>query len=88
MASDSSSTLALDPHFTQFIQRMVDAGRYGDASDVLHAALRLLEDQEKLRELKLAELRAALQEGEDSGDGGTAEEALAELDELIESMPD
>jgi antitoxin ParD1/3/4 len=44
---------------------------------MLHAALRLLEDQEKLREVKPAELRAAIKEGEDSRDAGTAEEALA-----------
>ena len=58
-----NTSVSLDPHFTSFIDAQVAAGRYGNASDVMRAGLRLLEDQET----RLAALRAALVAGEASG---------------------
>jgi antitoxin ParD1/3/4 len=58
-----NTSISLGDHFADFIETQVTAGRYGSASDVVRAGLRLLEDQE----LKLATLRAALIEGETSG---------------------
>jgi antitoxin ParD1/3/4 len=53
----------LGDHFQAFIDGQVADGRYGSASEVVRAGLRLLESQET----KLAALRTALQEGLDSG---------------------
>jgi antitoxin ParD1/3/4 len=50
-------------HLSEFVEEQVREGRYSSASDVVRAALRLLEEQEA----KLAALRAALIEGEESG---------------------
>ena len=58
-----NTSIALNEHFSQFIERQVEGGRYGSASDVVRAGLRLLEE----REAKLEALRAALIEGENSG---------------------
>ena len=58
-----NTSVSLDAHFTSFIEAQVGQGRYGNASDVMRAALRLLEEHEA----KLAALRAALIEGEESG---------------------
>ena len=58
-----NTSFSLGDHFTVFIDAQVEAGRFGSASDVVRAGLRLLEEQE----LKRAALRAALADGEASG---------------------
>ena len=58
-----NTSVSLGVHFAAFIEQQLDGGRYGSASDVIRAGLRLLEDQE----VRLAALRSALFEGENSG---------------------
>ncbi len=57
------TSFSLGEHFNSFIEVQVKEGRYSNASDVLRAALRLLEE----REARMTALRAALVEGEESG---------------------
>lgn len=61
MARNTSVTLS--EHFLHFVDGQVASGRYGSASDVVRAGLRLLEE----REAQLQAIRAALKEGESSG---------------------
>jgi len=58
-----NTSVIIGDHLVDFIERQVERGRYGSASDVVRAGLRLLEE----REAKLEALRGALVEGEDSG---------------------
>jgi antitoxin ParD1/3/4 len=58
-----NTSFVIGDHFASFVEAQVAAGRYGSASDVVRAALRLLEEEET----KLAALRAGLIEGETSG---------------------
>lgn len=58
-----STSFSLGDHFTEFIEAQIVSGRYGSASDVVRAGLRLLEETEGKREA----LIAALIEGEQSG---------------------
>jgi len=61
MAKNTSITLG--EHFDGFIAGQVESGRFGSASEVVRAALRLLENTET----KLETLRHLLHEGEQSG---------------------
>ena len=56
-------SLSLDDHSIRFIEALVSQGRFGSASDVICAGLRLLEEQE----VGLSALRSALIDGESSG---------------------
>ena len=58
-----NTSISLGDHFSDFVDRQLAHGRYGSASEVIRAALRLLEE----REIRLEALRAALIEGEQSG---------------------
>jgi antitoxin ParD1/3/4 len=58
-----NTSFSIGDHSVGFIETQLSGGRYGSASDVVRAGLRLLEEQEA----KLAMLRSALIEGEDSG---------------------
>ena len=58
-----NTSISLGDHFARFVDQQVEGGRYGSASDVVRAGLRLLEEHEA----KLTALRGALIEGEQSG---------------------
>jgi antitoxin ParD1/3/4 len=58
-----NTSVSLGDHFTGFVEAQVQSGRYGSASDVMRAGLRLLEEHET----KVRTLQAALVAGEESG---------------------
>jgi antitoxin ParD1/3/4 len=64
------SSYTLGEHFEDFVKDLVSGGRYASASEVLRDGLRLLEEREKVREAKLAALRADIGEGLASGRSG------------------
>jgi len=57
-----NTPISLGSYFDQFVNSQVAAGRYKNVSEVIRAALRLMEDDESQ---KLA-LRAAIKEGLES----------------------
>lgn len=72
-----NTSVSLGDHFEKFIGNQIDSGRYGSASEVVRAGLRLLETSEN----KLEVLRQALIAGERSGRANYSYESLvAELD--------
>ncbi|MDF3906762.1 type II toxin-antitoxin system ParD family antitoxin, partial [Paracoccus sp. AS002] len=58
-----NTSVSLGDHFVSFIDAQVKGGRYGSASDVVRAGLRLLEEHET----RVKALQDALIVGEDSG---------------------
>ena len=58
-----NTSVSLGNYFDDFIQSRITTGRYKNASEVIRAGLRLLEEEES----KYTALKKALQEGIDSG---------------------
>lgn len=76
MAKNTSITLG--DHYDEFISKQLESGRFGSASEIVRAGLRLLEDGESKRQA----LRQLLKAGEDSGVSDYSLQTLiAELDD-------
>lgn len=58
-----NTSISLGTYFDKFVKGRISAGRYNNASEVIRAGLRLLEEEEN----KVIALKEAIQEGIDSG---------------------
>ena len=59
--------VSLTPELEALVRHKVESGRYLSASEVMREALRLLEERDKLQELRREELRKEIRKGLDSG---------------------
>ena len=59
----------LTPELEAMVRDKVASGLYNSASEVVREALRLMEGQDRMRDVKLEQLRRDLQAGVDSGSG-------------------
>lgn len=74
--------VSLTPELEGFAERCVASGRYGNVSEVMRAALRLLEQQEARRAAFTEMLDRTEREADERG-WLTADEVDAELGEVI-----
>lgn len=73
------TSVALSSYFESFVKEQVSTGRFNNVSEVVRAGLGLLEDQEQSQAVKLRELRAAIQAGDESGPGIDADKVFDRL---------
>jgi antitoxin ParD1/3/4 len=57
------TSVALGNHFEEFVRKQLESGRFNNVSEIVRAGLRLLEDEEKLRQIRHRELKAAMMIG-------------------------
>ena len=69
-----NTSVSLGDHFDQFISTRLTSGRYGSATEVVRAGLRLLETEEQ----KLETLREMIAEGRASGTAEYSYESFME----------
>ena len=81
-----STSVALSPHFEQFILEQVATGQYGNASEVVRAGLRLLEEQLRSAALQRKQLRAAIAAGLASGAEQPVDVALFRLEAQVREL--
>ena len=78
------ASVALGQHFKDFVRRQVEAGRFNNASEVVRAGLRLLEDSEAERAMKFKKLDDAVARGIADADAGRIVPADRVFDRLEE----
>ena len=82
--------VSLTKELERFVQDRVKSGRYHTASEVVREALRLLEDQDEVRKLRLDEMRKRIAAGLASLDRGKSlpgEEVFDELEAGLDTKP-
>lgn len=72
----------LTPELEQLIQRKVSSGLYNNQSEVVREALRLLAEQDRLRETHAARLQDALADGLAQADKGELLDGKQVIEEL------
>ncbi|VAW53293.1 hypothetical protein MNBD_GAMMA06-864 [hydrothermal vent metagenome] len=60
--------VSLSSTFEAYIQKQLDEGTYNNASEIVREALRLKMQQDEIYQTRLESLRAAIIQGEESGD--------------------
>ena len=60
--------VSLSPTFEAYIQKQLDEGIYNNASEIIREALRLKMQQDEIYQTQLESLRAAIIQGEKSGE--------------------
>ncbi|MFN3166571.1 MAG: type II toxin-antitoxin system ParD family antitoxin [Phycisphaeraceae bacterium] len=83
-----TQNVSLQDHQAEFIRSRIESGRFQNASEVVRAGLRLLEQQEAENELKLKALREAIDVGFADIDAGRYTEinSREELSAFMDSV--
>jgi antitoxin ParD1/3/4 len=74
--------VSLTPELEQLVQDKVSSGLYNSASEVVREALRLLQERDEVRKVRLEELRREIARGVEAADRGE----LVPAAEVFESL--
>lgn len=73
--------ISLGGHFEEFVEAQLKSGRFHDASEVVRAGLRLLEEQQQERARRASQLAESINASFDEpGDDSPAEEVFDRLE--------
>lgn len=75
--------VSLTRELDAYVHGKVESGQFSSASEVVRQALRVLQEQDEMKRVRLEELRRKIQEGVDSADRG---ELIPFDDEFIEGI--
>ncbi len=79
--------VSLTPELEKYVRDKVKTGLYNSSSEVVRESLRLLEERDKLKEIRLEELRKEIQKGVDSIERGDFTEVdLSGLGEFFDGL--
>ena len=81
--------VSLTPHLEELVRNKVKSGLYNSASEVVREALRLMDDRDRVYEMRLEDLRKEIQIGVDQierGEVTPGEEVFRQLRERNEEF--
>ncbi len=81
--------VSLTPELERIINFKVESGLYNSASEVVREGIRLLQQRDEMRELKLAAIRKEIQKGIEASERGEVVDgpkAMAEMRERLLKM--
>ena len=81
--------VSLTPRLEEYVKEKVKSGLYNSSSEVVREALRLMEERDRLRDIRLEELRKEIQIGIDQIERGKVtpgEEIFRQLKERNEEL--
>jgi antitoxin ParD1/3/4 len=76
--------VSLTPELEEFVHKKVESGMYLSASEVVREALRLLDERDRLRQLRVEDLRKELIIGIEQADRGELIDGEIVLEKLLE----
>jgi len=78
----------LTEHFDRYLSEALASGRYSNASEVVRAGLRLLENEEQQEQARLVALRSAFREGQAAIERGAfaTMESDADIDDFFDEI--
>ncbi|CAN5705827.1 hypothetical protein BH23PLA1_BH23PLA1_10180 [soil metagenome] len=79
-------SVRLPRELEDLIQKKVESGQYDSPYEVVREALQLLDDRDKLREIRLEELRREIQIGIDQADRGELLDGPEAIDRIREKI--
>ncbi len=82
------TSFSLTSHFESFILEQVNSGRYNNASEVVRAGLRLLEEHHSRNTLEIEQIRASQMTGLTSGPAGDAHSTPERLEARRRPVPE
>ena len=81
------SSISLGTHFEKFVQDQISGGRYQNASEVVRAGLRLLEDHEMSRQDRTNLLKAEIDAAwDDPAPSRSADDVFGRLENLYAEL--
>ncbi len=79
--------VSLTPYLEELVRDKVKSGLYNSSSEVVREALRLMDERDRLRDMRLEELRKEIQIGIDQVERGESTEYTTEtLHELFDDI--
>jgi len=75
--------VSLTPELEQYVHSKIKSGRYLSASEVVREALRLLEERDQLKTIRLETLRKEIMVGIEQSDRGEVFDGEAVIQELL-----
>ena len=78
--------IELSPEVEELLRKKIGAGTYASENDVLHQALRLLEEQDEYLELHREEIRGKIDEARQSLDRGERIDGEQVFDRLFREL--